>query len=61
MGLVVMLVIHYQSRAECLRFDEIDELLRNGKDWLDTHPEKEFITNRYVGSRKRLARLAFEE
>lgn len=40
--------------------DEVDKLLRHGKNWLEDHPEKEMITNRYMGGRSSLARQALK-
>lgn len=38
--------------------DEVEKLLRRGKDWLQTHPEREQITYRYLKHRRDLARTA---
>ena len=38
--------------------EEIDKLLRHGEGWLDTHPYKEQITQRYLKRRWSLARKA---
>jgi 3' terminal RNA ribose 2'-O-methyltransferase Hen1 len=38
--------------------DEIDKLLRRGKEWLPGHPERELIANRYLKHRRSLARQA---
>ena len=38
--------------------DEIDKLLRHGRDWLATHPERNVITNRYLARQRPLAREA---
>ncbi|MCP4110891.1 MAG: 3' terminal RNA ribose 2'-O-methyltransferase Hen1, partial [Desulfobacteraceae bacterium] len=38
--------------------DEVAKLLRQGKDWLADHPEKERIANRYLKHKRTLARLA---
>jgi 3' terminal RNA ribose 2'-O-methyltransferase Hen1 len=40
--------------------DEVEKLLRRGKDWLPTHPEREQITYRYLKHRRDLARTAIE-
>jgi 3' terminal RNA ribose 2'-O-methyltransferase Hen1 len=40
--------------------DEVEKLLRRGKDWLQTHPEREQITYRYLKHRRDLARTAIE-
>lgn len=41
--------------------DEIEKLLRHGKDWLATHPEKELIASRYLKSRRSLANDALAQ
>lgn len=41
--------------------DEVDKLLRRGEGWLATHPERSFITNRYLRHRRKLTARAFEE
>jgi 3' terminal RNA ribose 2'-O-methyltransferase Hen1 len=41
--------------------DEVDKLLKRGEGWLANHPERNFITNRYLRHRRRLTRRAFEE
>jgi len=38
--------------------DEVEKLLAKGEGWLDAHPEKEFIVNRYLKRRGRLVREA---
>ncbi|MBV9614985.1 MAG: 3' terminal RNA ribose 2'-O-methyltransferase Hen1 [Ktedonobacteraceae bacterium] len=38
--------------------DEVAKLLRRGKDWLQTHPEREQIIYRYLKHRRDLARTA---
>lgn len=40
--------------------DEVDKLLRHGEGWLEAHPEKKFITGRYMGGRRSLTRIAME-
>ena len=37
---------------------EVENLLRKGEGWLNSHPEKEFITKRYLKFRPSLAREA---
>ncbi len=46
--------------------DEVEKLLRNGKGWLEQHPQREQIASRYLKhkhslTRDALARLAIEE
>ncbi len=38
--------------------DEVEKLLRHGEGWLNTHPEKEQITQRYLKRQKSLAQSA---
>ena len=40
--------------------DEIEKLLRHGEGWLAGHPEREFITRRYLWRGPRLARKALD-
>ena len=40
--------------------DEVDKLLAKGKGWLASHPEREFITRRYLKYRRPLARTALD-
>ena len=40
--------------------DEVEKLLRNGGDWLPNHPEKEYITGRYLKNLRPLVNKAFE-
>jgi 3' terminal RNA ribose 2'-O-methyltransferase Hen1 len=41
--------------------DEVKKLLRHGEGWLENHPEKAYITGRYLGRRKSLVNLAFAQ
>ncbi|MBS4103985.1 3' terminal RNA ribose 2'-O-methyltransferase Hen1, partial [Tsukamurella paurometabola] len=40
--------------------DEVDKLLRSGAGWLETHPDRELITRRYLGRGPGLAARALE-
>ena len=40
--------------------DEVDKLLRIGEGWLPEHPEKTYITGRYLNRRVSLVNMAFE-
>ena len=40
--------------------DEIDKLLRRGEGWLDQHPERKLIADRYLRYRRSLVRSAIE-
>jgi len=46
---------HYWVGAE-----EVDKLLNHAGDWLPTHPEKAYITGRYLQRRRSLVNMAFE-
>ncbi|MCL2805553.1 MAG: 3' terminal RNA ribose 2'-O-methyltransferase Hen1 [Treponema sp.] len=39
--------------------DEVEKLLRNAGDWLSSHPEKGFITSRYLKKLNPLVNMAF--
>jgi len=41
--------------------DEVDKLLRNAGDWLANHPEKAYITSRYLKRLNPLVNKAFEQ
>jgi 3' terminal RNA ribose 2'-O-methyltransferase Hen1 len=41
--------------------EEIDKLLRHGEGWLNTHPVRDKITDRYLKRQRRLTRLALEQ
>jgi 2-polyprenyl-3-methyl-5-hydroxy-6-metoxy-1,4-benzoquinol methylase len=38
--------------------DEVEKLLRHGEGWLQTHPEREAIVNRYLRGQRKLTREA---
>jgi 3' terminal RNA ribose 2'-O-methyltransferase Hen1 len=38
--------------------EEVDKLLRHGEEWLKNHPERDFITRRYLARSRALANLA---
>ena len=40
--------------------DEVEKLLRQGENWLESHPEKALIASRYLKSQRSLARAALE-
>ncbi len=40
--------------------DEVDKLLRAGKNWLVTHPDRELITTRYLAHKRRYTIEALE-
>jgi 3' terminal RNA ribose 2'-O-methyltransferase Hen1 len=40
--------------------DEVEKLMRHGADWLPAHPERDFITRRYLKRSRRLVQSAVE-
>jgi 3' terminal RNA ribose 2'-O-methyltransferase Hen1 len=40
--------------------DEVEKLLRIGEDWLPNHPEKAYITGRYLSRRRSLVNMALD-
>lgn len=41
--------------------DEVEKLMEKGKDWLETHPQKELIILRFLKHQKKLANHALEQ
>jgi 3' terminal RNA ribose 2'-O-methyltransferase Hen1 len=58
--LYVLIPVFDRKKHYWIGRDEVDKLLRNGEGWLEEHPEKIFITDRYMGGRRSLTRLAME-
>ncbi|WP_040860212.1 3' terminal RNA ribose 2'-O-methyltransferase Hen1 [Nocardia niigatensis] len=56
--LYVLLPVLDGSKHYWLDTGEIDKLLRFGEGWLTTHPEREWITRRYLTRRHTLVRAA---
>lgn len=56
--LYVLLPVLDGSKHYFLDETEIDKLLRVGETWLSTHPEREWITRRYLTRRHSLVRTA---
>jgi 3' terminal RNA ribose 2'-O-methyltransferase Hen1 len=40
--------------------DEVNKLLRHGEGWLNNHPDRGYIVDRYLQRKKKLTRLALE-
>lgn len=59
--LYVLIPVFDRQKHYWVGHDEVNKLLRHGKNWLDDHPEKEMITNRYMGGRRSLARQVLKE
>ena len=56
--LYVLMPVLDDSKHYWVGDDEIDKLLRAGAGWLTDHPEREFITRRYLGHHRTLVRDA---
>ena len=41
--------------------EEVEKLIRHGEEWLADHPEKAFITGRYLNRSRTLVNMAFEQ
>jgi 3' terminal RNA ribose 2'-O-methyltransferase Hen1 len=54
----VLLPVLDESKHYWQGSDEVDKLLRSGGSWLTAHPEREWITRRYLGRSRSLARIA---
>lgn len=57
----VMMPVLDNAKHYAIGDDEVDKLLRRGEGWLPEHPERSFITNRYLRHRRNLTARAFEE
>ena len=58
--LYVLIPVFDRQKHYCVGADEVEKLLRIGEDWLPNHPEKEYITGRYLNRRRSLVNMAFE-
>lgn len=58
--LYVLIPVFDRRKHYWIGLDEVNKLLRHGEGWLEAHPEKKFITDRYMGGRRNLARIAME-
>ena len=58
--LYVLIPVFDRQKHYWVGADEVDKLLRNGEGWLPDHPEKEYITGRYLSRRISLVNMAFE-
>ncbi|MQY26481.1 3' terminal RNA ribose 2'-O-methyltransferase Hen1 [Nocardia aurantia] len=56
--LYVLLPVLDGGKHYWLAADEIDKLLRAGANWLPAHPERDWITRRYLARRQSLVRTA---
>lgn len=58
--LYVLLPVLDESKHYWQGPDEVDKLLRSGAGWLETHPDRELITRRYLGRGPGLSAQALE-
>ena len=58
--LFVLIPVFDRQKHYWIGSDEVEKLLRLGEDWLPDHPEKEYITGRYLNRRRSLVNMAFE-
>ena len=58
--LYVLIPVFDAQKHYWISADEVEKLLRAGEDWLADHPEKDFITARYLRRRPSLINLACE-
>ncbi len=56
--LYVLMPVLDDSKHYWLSADEVDKLMRAGGSWLAGHPERELITNRYLGHHRALVQDA---
>jgi 3' terminal RNA ribose 2'-O-methyltransferase Hen1 len=56
--LYVLLPVLDDAKHYWVSTEEVDKLIRAGRDWLAGHPEKELITRRYLSHQKKLTRSA---
>jgi len=58
--LYVLIPVFDRQKHYWVGADEVDKLLRLGEDWLPSHPERAYITGRYLNRRRSLVNMAFE-
>lgn len=58
--LYVLIPVFDRQKHYWVGADEVEKLLRLGEDWLADHPEKSYITHRYLKRLRPLVNLAFE-
>jgi 3' terminal RNA ribose 2'-O-methyltransferase Hen1 len=58
--LYVLIPVFDRQKHYWVGADEVEKLLRIGEDWLPDHPEKAYITGRYLSRRRVLVNMAFE-
>ncbi|MDR1204294.1 MAG: 3' terminal RNA ribose 2'-O-methyltransferase Hen1 [Peptococcaceae bacterium] len=58
--LYVLIPVFDRQKHYWVGGDEVEKLLRMGENWLPGHPEKAYITGRYLKRRRTLVNMAFE-
>jgi len=58
--LYVLIPVFDRQKHYWVGADEVEKLLRIGEDWLPDHPEKTYITGRYLNRRRSLVNMAFQ-
>ena len=58
--LFVLIPVFDRQKHYWVGADEVEKLLRIGEDWLPNHPEKAYITGRYLNRHRSLVNMAFE-
>ena len=58
--LYVLIPVFDSQKHYWIGEDEVKKLLRMGEDWLPDHPEKAYITGRYLNRHRSLVNMAFE-
>lgn len=59
--LYVLIPVFDRQKHYWFGSDEVDKLLRIGGEWLANHPEKTYITGRYLNRKRSLVNMAFEQ
>lgn len=58
--LYVLIPVFDSQKHYWIGTDEVEKLLRIGEDWLPDHPERTYITSRYLNHRRSLVSMAYE-
>jgi len=59
--LYVLIPVFDRQKHYWVGTDEVEKLLRLGEDWLPNHPEKTYITGRYLNRKRSLVNMAFAQ
>lgn len=58
--LYVLIPVFDNQKHYYVSHNELEKLIAKGEDWLQDHPEKDFVTRRYLKNRPSLVRQAME-